>query len=83
MLKPETADPMNAAAAKPDGSQQGQFAWGGALVALTLVAYVPVVGFFAPMLFALAFIHLGLGTLAGMRGVPGGERVIEGIVVRS
>ena len=49
---------------------------------LALVAYVPVVGFFAPMLFALAFIHLGLGTLAVMRGVPGEERVIEGNVVR-
>ena len=63
-------------------------------VILALVAYVPVVGFFAPMLFALAFIHFGLASLAEQRGetganVPGGAgpgpgegRVIEGEVVR-
>ncbi len=61
-------------------------------VTLALVAYVPVIGFFAPMLFALAFIHLGLSSLAELRGEPGtkapgrpapGEgRIIEGEVVR-
>jgi CysZ protein len=59
---------------------------------LALVAYVPVVGFFAPMLFALGFIHFGLASLAELRGETGagvprgadqGEgRVIEGEVVR-
>ncbi len=59
---------------------------------LALVAYVPVFGFFAPMLFALAFIHFGLGTLAELRGETGSVppasrpsrevRVIEGEVVR-
>ena len=62
-------------------------------VILALVAYVPVVGFFAPMLFALAFIHLGLSSLAELRGEtgrepvpptrpPGEGRIIEGEVVR-
>jgi len=61
-------------------------------VILALVAYVPIFGFFAPMLFALAFIHFGLGTLAELRGETGSEppasrapreaRVIEGEVVR-
>ena len=53
---------------------------------LALVAYIPVIGFFAPVLFALAFIHFGLATLREMRGEsrPGpvdGGRVIEGQVV--
>jgi CysZ protein len=53
---------------------------------LALVAYVPVVGFFAPVLFALAFIHFGLASLRELRGdsdrgpVKGG-RIIEGQVV--
>jgi CysZ protein len=37
---------------------------------LALIAYVPVVGFFATMLFALAFIHLCLAELAHLRGAP-------------
>ncbi len=53
---------------------------------LALVAYVPVVGLFAPMLFALAFIHLCLGSLKELRGAPiegevVGGRVIEGEVI--
>ncbi len=62
----------------------------GALLAL--VAYVPLFGLFAPMLFALAFIHFELGALRALRGSPiEGEvvgvtrervRVIEGVVVR-
>ncbi len=65
-------------------------------VVLALVAYIPVVGFFAPMLFALAFIHFGLSSLVELRGqngesggrampmdpAPGEGRVIEGEVVR-
>lgn len=59
---------------------------------LALVAYVPIVGFFAPMLFALAFIHYGLGSLRELRATaatgsagesrPPGGYVIEGEVVR-
>lgn len=62
-------------------------------LALALIAYVPVVGFLAPMLFALAFIHFGLASLAELRGEtgadvsrgagPGEGRVIEGEVVRA
>jgi len=37
-------------------------------VLLALAAYVPVVGFFAPVLFGLAFIHYLLGALATQRG---------------
>lgn len=54
---------------------------------LALFAYVPVVGFFAPALFALAFIHFGLASLHELRGTTedrgpvGGGRVIEGQVV--
>lgn len=56
---------------------------------LALVAYVPVIGFFAPVLFALAFIHFCLASLRELRGVQekrsvdpvGGGRVIEGQVV--
>ena len=46
----------------------------GALFAL--IAYVPLVGFIAPVLFGLAFIHLLLGALQAMRQAP-----IEGEVV--
>lgn len=54
---------------------------------LALVAYVPLFGLFAPMLFALAFIHFGLSALRELRGAPiDGEvldaRVIEGEVIR-
>ena len=34
---------------------------------LALVAYVPLLGFFAPVLFGLAFIHYLLGALAAAR----------------
>src|SRR5256714_15051362 len=36
-------------------------------VLLALAAYVPLVGFFAPVLFGLAFIHYLLGALAAAR----------------
>lgn len=39
----------------------------GALLALT--AYVPILGFFAPVLFGLAFIHYLLSALAAQRGM--------------
>ena len=45
---------------------------------LALLAYVPLVGFVAPVLFGLAFIHLLLGELQRLRTAP-----IEGEVVRS
>ena len=35
---------------------------------LALVAYVPILGFFAPVVFGLAFIHYLLGALAAYRG---------------
>ena len=41
------------------------------------IAYIPVVGFFATMLFALAFIHFCLAELARLRGAP-----IEGEVLQ-
>jgi hypothetical protein len=44
---------------------------------LALLAYVPFVGFVAPVLFGLAFIHLLLGELEALRQAP-----IEGEVVR-
>ena len=44
---------------------------------LALLAYVPLVGFVAPVLFGLAFIHLLLGELQALREAP-----IEGEVVR-
>ena len=44
---------------------------------LALLAYVPLVGFVAPVLFGLAFIHLLLGELEALRQAP-----IEGEVVR-
>lgn len=40
-------------------------------VLLALVAYVPLIGFFAPVLFGLAFIHYLLGALAQMRHSSG------------
>ena len=40
----------------------------GALLAL--LAYVPLVGFVAPVLFGLAFIHLLLGELQALRQAP-------------
>ena len=44
---------------------------------LALLAYVPFVGFVAPVLFGLAFIHLLLGELQALRDAP-----IEGTSVR-
>lgn len=59
---------------------------------LALVAYVPIIGFFAPVVFALAFIHFCLAALRELRGAPiegqvvgggtAGGTVIEGTVVR-
>ena len=34
---------------------------------LALIAYVPILGFFAPVVFGLAFIHYLLGALAAYR----------------
>jgi hypothetical protein len=45
-------------------------------VLLALVAYVPVMGLFAPVLFGLAFIHYLLGALEALRAAP-----IEGQVL--
>ena len=45
---------------------------------LALLSYVPLVGFVAPVLFGLAFIHLLLGELQALRTAP-----IEGEVVRA
>jgi hypothetical protein len=45
-------------------------------VLLALVAYVPVIGLFAPVLFGLAFIHYLLGELEALRAAP-----IEGQVL--
>ena len=44
---------------------------------LALLAYVPLVGFLAPVVFGLAFIHLLLGELEALRQAP-----IEGVAVR-
>jgi hypothetical protein len=44
---------------------------------LALLAYVPLVGFLAPMLLGLAFIHFLLGELEALRQAP-----IEGEAVR-
>ncbi|MSQ54531.1 MAG: EI24 domain-containing protein [Betaproteobacteria bacterium] len=44
-------------------------------VALALMAYVPIIGFFAPVLFGLAFIHYLLAELKALREAP-----IEGVV---
>jgi hypothetical protein len=49
--------------------------WMGAILAL--LAYVPLVGFLAPVLFGLAFIHLLLAELQALRQAP-----IEGEVLR-
>ena len=46
-------------------------------VVLALLAYIPLVGFVAPVLFGLAFIHLLLGELQARRQAP-----IEGEAVR-
>ena len=46
-------------------------------VVLALLAYIPLVGFVAPVLFGLAFIHLLLGELRARRQAP-----IEGEAVR-
>ena len=46
-------------------------------VLFALIAYVPLVGFVAPVLFGLAFIHLLLGDLQALRQAP-----IEGEAVR-
>ena len=45
---------------------------------LALLAYVPLVGFIAPVLFGLSFIHLLLGELQALREAP-----IEGEVLRA
>jgi len=52
-------------------------------VLLAVVAYVPVVGLFAPVLFGLAFIHYLLGELEALRAAPGAPRAtpIEGRVL--
>ncbi len=92
LVEHASADEMRAVFARRRGSL---YVLG---VLLALAAYIPVVGwFFAPMLFALAFIHFGLASLAELRGVPvsgsgpgpgarggatGEGRVIEGEVVR-
>jgi len=44
-------------------------------VVLALISYVPIVGFFAPVLFGLAFIHYLLAELQALRAAP-----IEGVV---
>lgn len=46
-------------------------------VLFALIAYVPLIGFIAPVLFGLAFIHLLLGELQALRQAP-----IEGEAVR-
>jgi CysZ protein len=46
-------------------------------VVLALLAYIPLVGFLAPVLFGLAFIHFLLGELEALRQAP-----IEGEAVR-
>ncbi len=50
---------------------------------LGLVVYVPVIGIFAPMLFALAFIHFCLAALRELRGTPVKGEVIEGEVIQA
>ena len=55
----------------------GRKALYGLGTALALLAYVPVLGFFAPVLFGLAFIHYLLGELEALRRSP-----IEGEAVR-
>ncbi len=46
-------------------------------VVLALVAYIPIIGFFAPVLFGLAVIHYLLGELQALREAP-----LEGEAVR-
>ena len=43
---------------------------------LALVAYVPILGFFAPVLFGLAFIHYLLGALHNERLSPASKEII-------
>jgi hypothetical protein len=57
-------------------AQRGNLYALGAILAL--LAYVPLVGFVAPVLFGLAFIHLLLGELQVLREAP-----IEGEVLRA
>ena len=57
-------------------ARRGTLYWMGAILAL--LAYVPLVGFLAPVLFGLAFIHLLLGELQALRQAP-----IEGEVLLS
>lgn len=45
---------------------------------LALMAYVPLVGFFAPVLFGLSFIHYLLGELKVLREAPIEGRVLPG-----
>ncbi len=45
---------------------------------LALTAYVPVLGFFAPVMFGLTFIHYLLGELQAQRAAPIEASVIEG-----
>jgi len=66
-----TADEMRAIFA----SKRAKLHLFGAVLAL--LAYVPLVGFLAPVLFGLAFIHFLLGELESMRQAP-----IEGEAVR-
>ena len=56
-------------------SRRGALYMLGAILAL--LAYVPLIGFVAPVLFGLAFIHLLLGELQALRQAP-----IEGEAVR-
>ncbi len=56
-------------------SERGALYLLGALLAL--VAYVPLVGFFAPVLFGLAFAHYLLGQLEALRASPLERSVIE------
>jgi hypothetical protein len=39
-------------------------------VALALAAYIPIIGFFAPVLVGLAFVHYLLGALEEARAAP-------------
>ena len=39
-------------------------------LALAILAYVPVLGFFAPVVFGLAFVHYLLGELKALREAP-------------
>jgi len=63
----EHADPQEMGAIFR-GRRAGLYALG---VLLAVVAYVPVLGLFAPVLFGLAFIHYLLGELEALRADPG------------